>query len=136
VESISDVKKREINSMEKRYKELMNFRYQKDENGRRYYDGTDNYYSLPNIARKAIDKEIRDLELKIKMLTTNSEMIQRDLRKAIENVFKYYGVEDKLPEIEENFNRYKEDRLQNMIEDLGKKIADEVKWEERRRGFY
>jgi hypothetical protein len=70
------------------------------------------------------------------MLTTNSEMIQRDLRKAIENVFKYYGVEDKLPEIEENFNRYKEDRLQNMIEDLGKKIADEVKWEERRRGFY
>jgi hypothetical protein len=136
VESISDVKKREIKSMEKRYKELMNFRYQKDENGRRYYDGTDNYYSLPNIARKAIDKEIRDLELKIKMLTTNSEMIQRDLRKAIENVFKYYGVEDKLPEIEENFNRYKEDRLQNMIEDLGKKIADEVKWEERRRGFY
>lgn len=128
VESIEDVRKRQMKSMEKRHKELYNLRYGKDGDNKNDYDARDEWYRLPAIVKQSVKNEMADLEMQMKMMQADSDSIKKDLRDAIVNVLKYYGVEDKLPEIEENFNCHRDDTLEAIIEKLASKTSRVVDW--------
>jgi hypothetical protein len=136
-ETITEIRKKELKLMEKRLKELEEFKHGKNGDGTNNYEQRDEWYRLPKLAMSAINNEIRQLELKINMMKADYDSIRKDLRASIINVLKYYGVEDKLTEIEEEFNRHKEtDRLESLLDELSGKIANTVNWEINRRHFY
>lgn len=130
VEKIEDIRKKELKLMEKRLKELEIYKYGENSDGKRDYDKQNEYASLPEFARKAVDREIHDLKIKLRMMASSVDSINNDLRDAINNVLKYYGVEKNAADIEERFNQYyfrpEDFRLDKLISVLADKVSERV----------
>jgi Glu-tRNA(Gln) amidotransferase subunit E-like FAD-binding protein len=136
VETVEDVRKRELKRIDKRLKELLEFKNGKNEDGTNNYDSYDAYRALPDIARTAIKNEIDALQIKRRQLQFDADTMKDDFRAAFMNVLKYYGVDDKLPEIEERFNRYKENkRLESVISELADAASYSVTWKAMRKDY-
>ena len=134
VETIAERRKKELKRIEKKLQELLDYRNKKDYE---HEDFTTSFRALPKLARTAIDNEIDALNRKRRYLQYDINTIIKDVNDALDNVFKYYGVEDKKQEIIDNFNRYEDegDKFDRMVDRLAHKISKEVDWKSKEKDY-